>query len=361
MPFISIIGRKIGATSFEIALLAATPYVANAFTLLWTEDVFGKGRVWYVVWPCAIGRALLLGLFFIKNPGLYTALIFLYMLITAIPFPSYASIMKTNYPDSVRASLMGYVRVVIAFFWIIAAFISGLILNRGTLDYRYVFPVAALFGVLSAFQFGSIKVRGEKRGRESLKGIINIMTALKDRSFQEYLLIYSLFEVGLLFALPVIPLVLVDEAHISNFAAGVYGSAFSSMWLAGFFFWGRFLDRHSIKDALMGIFFAASLVPVIYTWSRNVYMLGVAQGISGFVAAALELAGYVVITRISPSREVPRYMAANVAASGVRGAILPFAGAWVFTAFGASPVFVLSFVSMLMAFLMAWKSMKDIG
>jgi len=361
LPFISIIGRKIGASGFEIALLAATPFVANAFALLWSEDVFGKGRVWYVVWPCAAGRSLLFIIFFVKGPGLYTLIIFLYMLITAIPYPSYASIMKTNYPDSARGKLMSYTRAGNAAFWIISAFASGLILNRATDNYRYVFPVAALFGVLSALQFGAIKVRDEKKSRESLKGIVHITEALRDRSFQAYILTYSFFEAGLLFALPVIPLVLVDEAHITNLAAGVYGSVFSSMWLAGFFFWGRFLDRYSVRQALMAVFFTGSFMPLIYMLSRNIYMLGIAQGISGFVAAAIELAGYVVITRLSSSREVPRYMAANVAAGGVRGLIVPFAGTGFFTLFGAGPVFIVSFVLISIAFFATGKLIKDRG
>jgi predicted MFS family arabinose efflux permease len=256
---------------------------------------------------------------------------------------------------------MSYTRAGNAAFWIISAFVSGLILNRATGNYRYVFPAAALFGILSALQFGAIKVRDERKSRESLKGMVHIMEALRDKSFQAYLLTYSFFEAGLLFALPVVPLVLVDQVHISNLAAGVYGSVFSSMWLAGFFFWGRFLDRHSVRDALMAVFFTGSFMPLIYIFSRNIYTLGIAQGISGFVAAALELAGYVVITRISSSREVPHYMAANVAAGGVRGMILPFAGTGLYTVFGARPVFIVSFVSISIAFLTAGKLIKHRG
>ena len=87
LPFIAIVGRKIGATEFQIALLMAAPYIANTFALLWTEDIFGKGRVWYVVWPNVAGRAVLFAIFFVADPFDYTLIIFVYMLITAIPVP----------------------------------------------------------------------------------------------------------------------------------------------------------------------------------------------------------------------------------------------------------------------------------
>ena len=33
LPFIAIIGRKIGATDFQIALFTAAPFIANIFAL----------------------------------------------------------------------------------------------------------------------------------------------------------------------------------------------------------------------------------------------------------------------------------------------------------------------------------------
>src|SRR3990172_13288758 len=131
LPFVTIIGRKIGATEFQIALLTATPFIANIFALFWTEDIFGKGRIWYVVWPGAIGRALILGMFFVSTPFNYTLLIFLYMAITAIPFPSYAYVMKANYPDDQRGCLMSYVRLGNAGMWILASTIGGWVLEKG--------------------------------------------------------------------------------------------------------------------------------------------------------------------------------------------------------------------------------------
>ena len=165
LPFIAIVGRKIGATEFQIALLMAAPYIANTFALLWTEDIFGKGRVWYVVWPNVAGRAVLFAIFFVTDPFDYTLIIFVYMLITAIPFPSYASVMKTNYPDKDRGRLMSYIRIGTACFWIVSSTVTGWILEKGTEGYRYIFPAAALFGILSALVFGNIKVRRSEERR----------------------------------------------------------------------------------------------------------------------------------------------------------------------------------------------------
>jgi hypothetical protein len=202
LPFVSVVGRKIGATDFQIALLAAAPYLANLFALFWTEDLFGRGRVWYVVWPCVVGRGLLVAMFWVYTPSWYTALIFVYMFITAIPFPSYASIMKTNYPDELRGTLMSSVRGRTALFWIASSALAGVVLERSTWNYRYVFPLAAFFGVLAALQFRAIRVEREDKKKGSLSGIKGLAVPLKDRSFLKFLTVYTFFETGLLLALP---------------------------------------------------------------------------------------------------------------------------------------------------------------
>ncbi|OGP33537.1 MAG: hypothetical protein A2X93_06720 [Deltaproteobacteria bacterium GWC2_56_8] len=342
MPFIPIIGRKIGASDFQVALLAASPYIANTFTLLWTEDVFGRGRVWYVVWPGVLGRLILLGMFYVTAPFWYTVVIFAYMIVTAIPFPSYASIMKTNYPDEHRGKLMAYVRVGIAVSWVAASALAGWVLEKDTYNFRYIFPVAAVFGALSALQFRSIRVRREKREREPFAGTSHLLRPLKDGAFLRFVTVYSLFEFGLLMALPVFPLVLVDEVGISNLATGVYGSIFSMMWLLGFFFWGRQLDAHPVKRVLVLIFAIASATPLLYLFTRDIYALGVAQATAGFTFAALELTNYVVITRIASEGEVARYTAANIAIGGIRGATAPFLGTALFAVAGGGAVFGVS-------------------
>lgn len=360
LPFIQIIGRKIGASEFQIALLTATPFIANIFALFWTEDIFGKGRIWYVMWPGAIGRTLILGMFFVSTPFAYTLLIFLYMAITAIPFPSYAYVMKANYPDDQRGRLMSYVRLGNAGMWVLASAIGGWILERGTGYYRYLFPFAAVFGVLSALEFGRIKmecgidiIKKCENHKERMVTLSHLAAPFKNSAFRWFLASYSMFEFGLLLSLPVFPLVLVDEVHIPNVIAGIYGSIVASFGLAGFFFWGRFIDRQTVGRTLSAVCLTASLIPLIYLSSRNLWLLGAAHAFSGLTYAAMELMGYVIITRMSSDREVPRYMAVHIALSGVRGGIAPFLGTALMSAYGASTVFWLSIILILFGFLLA--------
>lgn len=247
---------------------------------------------------------------------------------------------------------MSYIRIGTACFWIAASAVAGWILEKGTENYHYLFPAAALFGILSALEFGNIRVRREKRKRERFAAFSHTALPFRNRSFARFLLVYSVFEFGLLLALPLFPLIQVDMAHIPNFVAGIFGIIFSGTWLAGFFFWGRFIDKHSLPDLLALLFPVAAVLPLIYLFTYNLWFLGIAQGISGFIAAAIELAGYVVITRMASPPETPVYMAVHTVLGGIRGATAPFLGPIIMNRFGADTAFASAAAFIIAAFIL---------
>ncbi len=342
IPFISIMGRKIGGTPFQIALLTAAPFIANLFSIFWAEDILGKGRVWYVVWMSAFGRACLLFMPFATTPPVYVLLIVLYFIVTAFALPAYASIMKTNYPTEYRGRLMGYVRVGSASAWIIASWIGGRVLEQASTNYRYLFPVAAIFGILSALEFGRIRVPLEKR--EMNNGIEwgELKKTLSNKEFLRFIIAFSAFEFGYLLSSPLFPLVLVDYSHISNQAAGIFGALFSGFYLLGFFYWGHFLDRHPKGLALSLTLLFTSAIPFMYLLSTNLWVLGIAQALTGFVAAAVELVAMIIITNITANHNVSRYMAVHITFSGIRGTIAPFLGTALMGLIGFKGVFGMS-------------------
>ncbi len=364
IPFIPIIGRKIGATPFQIALLTAAPFIANLFTIFWAEDILGKGRVWYVVWASALGRAFLIFMPLATTSSIYVLLIVIYFIVTVFALPAYASIMKTNYPAEYRGRLMGYVRIGSSSAWIIASWIGGQVLEQDLSNYRYIFPVAAVFGILSAFEFGRIRVPLEKRRNNAINNYqltINncslfiahcikwgeLIRTLNNKEFLRFIIAFSAFEFGYLLSSPLFPLVLVDYSHISNQVAGIFGALFSGFWLLGFFCWGHFLDRHPRGLALSLALLFTSAIPLLYFFSTNLWVLGIAQALTGFIAAAVELIAMIIITNIAAHHNVSRYMAVHITFSGIRGSIAPFLGTALMGLIGFKAVFGISVVIIL--------------
>jgi MFS family permease len=349
-PFFPIIGRKIGATNIEIALLMAAPYITSLMTFLLTEDIFGKGRMCYVVWFNIIGRGLILLMFFIYSPFYYTLIILLFFFISAFAIPSFTYIMKSNYPDEQRGRLMGYVRIGMAVLWIIASWIGGFILNNQTGYYRYVFPVAAVFGMLSVWEFGKIRVRKEVKTRsQSIAVLEAVKIPFKDRAFLIFLISYTIFEMGFLMAMPLYPIVMVDYLHITNLQTGALGSVFSLSWLIGFFFWGMYMDRYSRQRVMITFYGIAAILPFLYFLKFSFGTITIAFAIAGFTIAAIEMISFNLITHMGPQRLVPKYSAIHITLSGVRGSIFPFVGIGLINIVGIKMVFLISTLLILTA------------
>ncbi len=343
IPFIPIIGRKIGASNIEMAFLMAAPYITSLMTFLLTEDIFGKGRMCYVVWFNVIGRSFLLLMLFIYSPGYYTLIILLFFFLSAFAIPSYTFVMKSNYPDEQRGRLMGYVRIGMAVLWIIASWIGGYILNKETGYYRYVFPAAALFGILSAWEFGKIRIRREVKAKTKAIPVLDIIkTPFSDRAFLRFIISYTVFEIGFLMAMPLYPIVMVDYLRITNLQTGALGSVFSFFWLIGFFFWGWYMDKYSIKRVMTLFYLIAAILPFLYLLSFSLPAIAIAFAVAGFAIAAIEMISVNLITHMTQPNLVSRYSAIHITLSGVRGGIFPFVGIGLINIVGIKMVFLIS-------------------
>ena len=339
-PFVAIIGRKLGATYFQIALLSAAPFVAYLFTPLWTYDPFKKGRIFYIKWSGIIGRGMLFFLFFITQPTSYVFIFFLFFFFVSISLPFYAGVMKSNYPDRIRGRLMGYVRVGIAIPWIAASYLTGLILEKNLYFYRYIFPLSAIFGILSAITFGRIKEQRKEKAELQLRGLIDILKV--DRVFSQYLIVFFIFEFATMLAMPLYPIFLVDIMHIPNYIVGIMGAVYSLFWALAYLLWGGYLDRiHPLRGTAL-ILFLTAFIPLGYFINGNFWIIGLAYAFMGISAAGLDLATLMNITYFSNISTAPKYMALHTTLSGIRGLMAPFLGIFLASLFGARPVFIIT-------------------
>ncbi len=148
-------------------------------------------------------------------------------------------------------------------------------------------------------------------------------------------------------------MILVDKVHISNATVGVFGALYSAMWLLVIFFWGRDSDKHTLSRSLRFFFAITAGIPFIYLLTYNIWFLALAQAIAGITFAAIELIGYVVITRMSHHNETPRYMAVYVVFGGVRGITAPFLGPIIMNNFGVETAHAVSLLLIISAFFIA--------
>lgn len=356
--FFPIIARKLGASSFQMALLTAAPFMGALFTLYWARlshnavsqmDLYVKIKL--------LARAVILFAFLAINPWIFILLVFLNSLLEQAGSPAYVRIMKEIYSDDYRGRAMGYVRMEMALAAVFTAYLGGFLLDH--FSYRYIFPLGAVFGIISVIYFGKIKVqKNNVKQKRKKRGILprEILEVFrKDKPFALFQMIFFVRGFAALMVMPLFPIFLVDYLGISNISMGKLVSLSSFFLISSYLFWGHYIDKKGSCRSLALSFFLASFIPLCYSFASSIWYIVPASIISGFTLGAGELARVHFITNRTKSKDIHTYQGIDFTLMGLRGVIAPFLGVALMYWIGMKSVFVISFcliaISSLMMFL----------
>jgi len=354
LVFFPVIARKIGANSFQIALLTAAPLMGALFTLYWSRLSNRSNKMQFFIWIKILARTVLFLMFFAVSPWAFIIIVFLNVFFEQAGSPAYTGIMKEIYPDSYRGRAMGYIRAEQAISAIFACYIGGVLLDR--ISYGYIFPLAAIIGLLSLVFFAKIKVKNEPKLKNVKKqGFIPseaIDIFKKDRRFFIYSLIFFTYGFGNLLAMPLYPIFLVDILQASNSLVGKLGSLSSLFCIISYIFWGRYIDKKGPLKSLTICFLLSSFIPLLYSTSFNLSFIILASIIFGLNVGSGELSRINYIIKISKTENVQTYWGIDFTLMGVRGLIAPFIGVGLMNLLGIRTAFFIAFAVVFTSFIL---------
>ena len=230
-------------------------------------------------------------------------------------------------------------------------FLGGFLLDH--FSYRYIFPLGAIFGVLSVAFFGRIKVKKENMKRQRKKqGILpkEILEVFKkDRPFALFQMIYSIRGFANLMVMPLFPIFLVDYLRISNTSMGKLVSLSSIFLISSYLFWGHYIDKKGACRSLALSFFLASFIPLCYFFASTIWYIVPASIISGFILGAGELAQIHFITNRAKSKDISTCQGIHFTLMGLRGVTAPFLGVLLMHWVGIESVFIIGFCLMVIS------------
>lgn len=344
--FFPIIARKLGASSFQMALLSSAPFVGALFTLYWARlSSNAVSQIGFFVKVKLLARGVILFAFLAINPWIFILLVFLNSLLEQAGSPAYAGIMKKIYSDDYRGRAMGYVRMEMAIVAVFVSYLGGFLLDH--FSYRYIFPVGAIFGILSVTFFGRIRVqKNNAKQKRKKRGILpkEILEVFKkDRPFALFQMIFFVRGFANLMIMPLFPIFLVDSLRISNTSMGKLVSLSSVFLIFSYLFWGHYIDKKGSCRSLAVSFFLASFIPLCYFFASTIWYIVPASVIAGFTLGAGELARIHFITNRTKSEDIPTYQGIDFTLMGLRGIIAPFLGVALMYWIGMKSVFIISF------------------
>lgn len=321
--FAPVVARRLGASPFLMAVITAAPYAGNLSTALAAYALQDKPKMPYMVWAWSISRGLFLLLFFVAAPEPFVLIIVAYWVISSLPIPGYAQVMRQIYPDAYRGRAMAYVRIAMTACITALTPVAGWLLD--IIGYRYLFPIAGIFGVLSGLIFGRIRLREIiSKDRRSFLSIWHPL--LNDQDFRNYSLAFFVYGFGNLLIVPLVPIFLVDELYLNYSQVGLLGMINALFWTVFYAVWGRGIDRRGALWTLRVNFFLTLFVPLGFFLAKDIWLVAIAYVFSGITMAGVDLGWINGIMHLTSKERVGDYTALHSSLLGIRGLIAPFLG-----------------------------------
>jgi len=329
-PFVVVIARKnLHASAFQIGLITMAPVAGNMLSLVWANIMQGHRKMPYAVWPWIIARSLFFLVIFATCSPVLVGIIVAYWLVCSVAAPAYSDLMREIYPDGDRAKIMGYARVCTAVALIAVTLVSGKLLDY--VSYRYVFPVAAVFGVFSALAFKRISAK-EATGERDVQFlpfvIQSVRLLLQDKAYLWFCAGIFVFGFANFFATPIYGIYEVDVLKAYTVRQSIFTLVMSGVGVLSYFYWGRHLDEQRPEKIVAVQALLWTFYPLSYLFAANWWALLPAKALVGFINAGIELSYVTGVIHFAPPGRVSQYQAVFLTLMGVRGIVAPAISSW---------------------------------
>lgn len=281
-----------------------------------------------------------------------------------------SSLYHATYPRAMRGSVLGWL-----VFWnfitmVLAVVVIGYFVDveygQDPGNYRWLCPVAALFGLLACIAYAQVKpstVVVEKTGN-----LFNAFRAArqvfaKDHAYRRFQLGYFLSGTSFFLSLHVVMVLCKQDLHFSSLELALWLAVVPQAMLALTSpFWGRLMDKLGIEQArlfiagTMTIYLIFYFVGIVWSIPVLIYLAGVLRGVAeggGQVTWAL------ASVQFAPTaEEVATYNGIHFWLNGVRGLLMPWLGTQLFVLWGANSLLA-GIVTSASAILVVLWSLRD--
>ena len=358
VPFNGIIlRRELGASATQLAILASAGAAFNLFSLLWVRALDGRAPLPYAVWPGFIARSLFLLVPLIHSPWGFVSLLAASSLAGTLAEPANAAVMQRLYPREQRGRALGMVRMAGGAVTVALALLAGKLL--ALIDYRIMFPIAAIFGMSASLRYRRIPVPetpGDRGERVSLRAAFAAVR--RDQRFQRLLFGHFVFGAGIWLMMPATPLLLVDVLQASTAHVGVFAAVGGLAGLVGNFCWGRLIDGRSGVIVLRLVYTVGVISPLVYLVAENPWLLLMTAVTEALMTSGLDLVWIMCLMDTAGSRRTAQYVAISSTLAGVRGIVCPLLSAALISTAGVRPVYLLAAILMGAAVLIVTQTIR---
>jgi MFS family permease len=358
-----VLKKSLHAGDLQMGWFMALGGISLLIGIFASEFIVGRDKRPFIWRVGLIGRCLCLGFTLAVSPWAFILLSGAFSMLNNALIPATTALWQANISRVNRNALWGMTLTINTLISMIAAWLTGVLLDRDPFAYRWIFPLAGVLALAGIWVLARAPLRGAYRYMHAtppprtphsvfVKPVLGFLELLRgDRDFARFENFFFMYGVAFMILAPVVPSFMVDVAGMrfeqTQFAGGVLfqlgGLLLPSLW-------GRLMDRTGPYKLCGIIFSILALYPLLLLAAPASHGIGIplvmvvylAHAVFGAGMAGLNVAWNLAPISFAGKADSGMYTGAHVTLTGIRAMLAPFLGALVLKHFGYSWVFGLA-------------------
>lgn len=328
---------------WTVAALAAAQGFANISSFVWAGISHGKHKIRFLTF-LKIAAVIMIGaVAFVPRTPLGLIMLLVCVVGTRICWAGVVTLRSTvwqaNYPRANRAAVAGKIATLQAIILASVGLGIGEVMDHNEEAFRWIYPVAASFGLLGAWIYSKMRVTGHKAILIDEKSSPELGTALpwksisllkENKPFAKYMACQFLFGMGNLMITAPLIVVLADQFSFDYLGEILIVSTIPIMLMpVSIPVWSKLLSRmHVIKFRSIHswVFVISSICFGLSVFLGSSVGLWIAAALRGIGFGGGVLAWNLGHQDFAPIEQSGRYMGLHVTLTGIRGLIAPALG-----------------------------------
>lgn len=333
-----LIARSLQANEYMIAFLVSSAFIGLLLNLITGHQASSRPKVRYAVRILLVARTAPIFMIFVTNAWGFVAIASVMNIFEFLFGSAYRSIQKINYSAAWRPKAVGGTRIILSLCVVISVYVASTVYDMNTLNIRFMYPIASIFGLLGVWRLSKIKVRYERPelvggNRHSFLSIFDLLR--HNRTFLFFMMALFILAFGNKIGQPVDAFRLRDELSISyKHSSYALSIAVHLSQIVGMLFWAKLASRYNPLRLLV---FAGALLaarPISFALAPGQYETAVTVLVIGNLFYGFGLAGTLLMTMLSiygvshDDSRITAYLGLHFFLVGIRGLIGPYIGAY---------------------------------
>ncbi len=333
---------------WSVATLAAAQGFANISSFFWAAISHGRHKVQFITALKTVIVLMIAGVAFVPQTTIGLFVLLVCVVGTRVCYTGIVTLRTTvwqaNYPRENRAIVAGKIATVQALVLASVAFGIGQVMDIDSQSFRWVYPVAASFGIIGAWIYSKIRVTNHAGILQDERASANQVSYLpwktfhlliEDRAFAKFMGCQFILGIGNLMLMAPLIVILSNQFQLDYLGELLIVTIIPILMIPlSTPFWAKFLNKAHVltfRSVHSWFFVLSSLCIGISISMHSVAGLWIGALIRGIAFGGVVLAWNLGHQDYAPVEQSSRYMGLHVTLTGIRGLLAPAFGMAIYT------------------------------